>query len=628
MSPSLPVPVILAAISAAFKFGRVAVDAYEQHARDQKILIPHSPDADITDFKGKARKLFMDEYKNEVTPPRPLAEHWDSERGSWKKDPESRAAIFQRAKEILAKDTGQKYSDRARSELDDYLALKQWGENEGPLPPMARVGLALVDTVANFVSAHPEAIGIGNNSARFASALARNISALLPEYEKAEPLTAEEWARVDFTDQAILIALRAGLNATRETVDVYLKEEHLQKLVLNVTEPLVDAFSSGTLRGYDWRQVRDNLLDPMMQAAVGTIAAHQKAFLGEDFDPDEAVGAVTKTLLEEIAATENGLLSMIGEEGAIRLYRAALSVVAQRPDLFLGGTDNAKKVAQALIGNAAKVLRNADPVWRGELKDLGRELLLTSIETIDANKALLFSEDDPWEQLAGKLFTQIAEGMKQGAGGPLENLFNRPADQILLQAIRALLEQVATSPEMITGSKVREDVRKIVAAVAAAMAKDDHLLLTAEDWPEIVAVVAYEASRNPGRLFKIDTSDPLNELGTKLISRILATAAEGYQELDSEKHKFLAFGETLRNAIITTLQHAAGNAKAAFTNLEALETLTKNLNQVVAERPDELGAAEWQSLFRRFVTVAIDTGRVDAFSVEKLNQIINQGVRT
>jgi hypothetical protein len=49
---------------------------------------------------------------------------------------------------------------------------------------------------------------------------------------------------------------------------------------------------------------------------------------------------------------------------------------------------------------------------------------------------------------------------------------------------------------------------------------------------------------------------------------------------------------------------------------------------VVADRPEELGAAEWQALFRRFVTVAIDTGNVDSFSVDQLNRIINEGLRT
>lgn len=618
----IPIPVILSAITAVLKFGRVTVDAFEQHARDRQILIPHSPDS-IVDFEADVIGLFTGVHKPEVTPPNgPLAEHWDLANGQWKDDPGSRAAVFSRAKEILAREQGKKFSDHGREELDDYIALKQWGETQGPLPPMARVGLAMVDALGAFVAAHPEAVGLGQNSARFATTLSRNISSLLPEYEKAEPLTAQEWAKVDFTDQVILIALRAGLNASRETVDVYIEEEHLQQLVLNVTKPLVDAFSSDTLPYYDWRKVRDGLLDPMMQAAISTIAVHQTAFMGQHFDPNQTVGAVTQTLLKEISAAENGLLSMMGEKGAIRLYRAGLHLIAQRPDLFIQGTAKADQLAQALIRSAADALRNADPVWRADLKDLGRELLIVSVETIEVNKALIFSPDDPWEELAAKLFSEIAGGIQEGVKGHLK----QPLHHLLLVAMRAFLEQTALSPEMITGSKIREDVRKIVAAVAAAMAKDEKFLLTAQDWTDIVAIAAYEASRNPGRLFKIDTSDPMDELGAKILSGILAAAYDAYKVLNADKHKFLLFGETLKNAIITALQHAAGNAKAALTNLRALETLVKNLNQVVAERPDELGAAEWQALFRRFVTVAIDTGDMETYTVDQINQIINQGL--
>jgi len=619
----IPIPVVLSAITAVLKFGRVTVDAYEQHARDREILIPHSPDS-IVDFEADVMGLFTGTHKPEVNPPHgPLAEYWDLANGQWKDDTESRAAVFARAKEILAQEEGKIFSDYGREELDDYIALKQWGENQGPLPPMARVGLAMVDAVGAFVAAHPEAVGLGQNSARFAAALAQNISSLLPEYEKAELLTAEEWARVDFTDQVILIALRAGLNASRETVDVYIEEKHLQQLILDVTKPLVDAFSSDTLPDYDWRKVRDGLLDPMMQAAISTIAAHQTAFLGEDFDPNQVVGAVTQTLLKEISAAENGLLSMMGEKGTVRLYQAGLHLVAQRPDLFIQGTANADQLGQALIRSAADALRNADPVWRADFKDLGRELLIVSVETIDVNKALIFSPDDPWEELAAKLFSELATGIQEGVKGYLK----RPAHHLLLVAMRAFLEQTALSPEMITGSKIREDVRKIVAALAAAMAKDEKFLLTAQDWSDIVAIAAYEASRNPGRLFKIDTSDPMDELGAKILSGILAAAYDAYKVLNADKHKFLLFGETLKNAIITALQHAAGNAKAALTNLRALETLVKNLNQVVAQRPYELGAAEWQALFRRFVTVAIDTGDIESYTVDQINKIINQGLR-
>jgi hypothetical protein len=618
----IPIPVVLSAITAVLKFGRVAVDANEQYARDQKILLPHSPGGSKK-LETQALRIFTGTHEDEVTPPDGLlAPHWDSNKNRWKDNAASRAAIFARAEKILS-EQGEKFLDPGRSEVGDYIALKQWGENEGPLLPMARVGLAMVDALSAFVAAHPEAVGLGTNSARFASALARNLSSLLPEYEKAEPLTPEEWAKVDFADQVVLIALRAGLNASRETIDVYLEEEHLQKLVLNVTKPLVDHFSSDILPDYDWRKVRDGLLDPMMQAAISTFATHQTAFLGQDFDPNHAVGAVTQTFLKEIADAEDGLLSMLGEKGAIRLYRAGLNLVAQRPDLFMEGTENAEKIGQALIHSAANALRSADPVWRADLKDLGRELLIASVETIDVNKAMIFSPDDPWEELAGKLFSEIVKGIQQGLKGSLE----RPAHHLLLVGMRTFLEQAALSPEMITGSKVRKDVQKIVAAMAAAMAKDEKFLLIAEDWPDIVAIAVYEASRNPGRLFKIDTSDPLGELGAKIISSILAAAYDAYKVLDEDKHKFLLFGETLKNAIITALQHAAGNAKAALTNLAALETLVKNLNQVVVERPDELGAAEWQALFRRFVTVAIDTGNVDSFSVDQLNRIINEGLR-
>ncbi len=621
----IPTSLIPSALGAVIKFGRVTLDAYEQNARDQKILIPYSPGG-VKSFQGEVRRLFTGAESQLVkSPDGKLEKYWDHTNKIWKDDAESREKIFAEAKRLLAEEDI-KFSSEGRFAFDEYAALKQWGDKEGPLSPLVRVGLALVDIVSNYVSAYPEKVGLGNNSQRFVSALASNISTLLPDYTTDKKLEPEDWANLDFTDQVLMVSMRAGLNAARETVDIHIDEIHFQQLFLNVTQPLVDSFKSSGSSKIDWHETRDQLLDPMMQAAIKTVADHQQAFLGDKFDPNEAVGAVTKSFLVDVVASEEGVYAMLGEQGAVKLYAAALNVVAQRPELFIEGQSQSDKLARDLIVNSSQALLKIKPIWKGKFKTLGHTLLISSIETVSNNKALIFSQDKPLDHLAVSLFSQLVEGIKIGSGNEIEEFLTPPIVHMLREAMRSLLQQVVEQPQLLTSDEVREDVEKIVAAVAAAMVQDKKLLLTAKDWPDIVAVAVYEASRNPGRLFKLDDNDPLEELGSKIISGILTAAYEDYKVTDSPD-KFLAFGETLRTSIVTALQHASGNVKNALQNLDALETLVRNLNQVIKQRSEELGAAEWQTLFRKFVSTALDQGKVDSFTVEELNKLINSGIK-
>ena len=602
---------ILSAVTAAIRVGKVAVDAHEQHVRDKSIDLPRAPRVILT-LEQRALTLFNSApHSDRVGPNGDLQDFWDGVR--WKDTPEAIAKILDAAEEILVTQDPN-WEDKS-TDIDRVVSLKQWGEQSGPIPPIARVGLAILDETLAFAGAHPELMGIGGNGQKYVTALTKNLSVLLPEYETGRPSTIQNWEKFDFADAVARIALRAGLGALQETADVYIKEEHLQALVLGVTRPMISAFedwpSADQIRLAD---LRDDLLDPMIAAAVGTVADHQRAFLGQKLDPQRGAGAVTAAILDELK--EEGFYRNLGGSGVAALYKAALGVVADRPDLFAGDDSASQRFARDMIGSLAAALRDSDPIWEQSAPELRANLAVEAVRAVSRAVPDMLSETDPWERAAGATAQQVLEGIAEGLGDEAPDLLKSVQIQsVLLTAGRAVLEEASANPAMLVGRRSKDEVKAIVSAVARGMAADKNLLLTKEDWVEIARITTYEASRNVGRLFNIDRSSPEGDLAAHVIERMLKKAAADFPQGGVSADGFLSFGETLRNAMITTLKHASGNAKAALSNLDALEALVSNLNHVVKSDPKAIGADEWQWLFRQFVSTAINTGSVESVSV-------------
>ena len=308
-----------------------------------------------------------------------------------------------------------------------------------------------------------------------------------------------------------------------------------------------------------------------------------------------------------VQAAKTGLANQFSAEGYIGLYRSALGVVAAHPDLFLGRAGNdAERIANALLSGVAGKLQAAEIPFSG---DIGLQLAVGALDSLRANAPIIFDETDEWENVASKMLQQVVGGLSVWIDEKAWNEGKIPfsSDQ-LVELGRIFLVQAGKTPGMLVGD--RTEVKAIVAGVARAMAADSKLLLTADNWLKIAAVAAEEAAANPGRLFGLKDDDGAGALGTEVVGALLQTASQSF-EIVGRDGKGVLFGDTLTEAIVITLRSTGGNiAKVATPEGQAaLKMLSKNLNEIINDSPEEFGSKEWLHLYRSQIGGVLKTGK-------------------
>lgn len=204
--------------------------------------------------------------------------------------------------------------------------------------------------------------------------------------------------------------------------------------------------------------------------------------------------------------------------------------------------------------------------------------------------------------------TQILDGFTEALGDEAKTLKDTVfSKDRLVDLARVFVAQVAKTPHLVAGGK--DEVQRIVASIAGAMAEDKNLLLTADDWIKIAGVAAQEAALNPGRLFRLGEKSLKGKLATDIIGRLLKAAGNDLSR-DGREVGPVMIGETLREAIVVTLRGIAGNVEQAFSRRTDIETLATKLNDAAAARGLTMGGKEWLRLFRALLPGVFSKGEI------------------
>lgn len=613
MDPAL----IVFAVRAAIRLAGTADKAFTQHARDKAVLLP-DVSAAKTAASAEIVAVFVDkkhgDFGHLLRGDGPLAPYWKNGRVN----PDVPGAL-----EILRAEARQIVVARAPAsqggglsektqELAGAMMIEQWAAAKGPVPPIGRMVLTMADVALEFVGANPAILGIGGNGERLIGAFATNLSLLIPDDAEAFG------ARSQFAERLVQITLHAGLKTLQENPKLLVRQEHLTALIENTLPPVIAALPQELARQSQWRDVADALIGPAASAAIETVALHQKAFLGERFAIGAPIGALTKALLDQAAKT--GLKAQFSAEGYVALFQAAAGVVAARPELFLGpAKKDSQKIANALLANLAGELQKAEIPFNG---DLGLDLAVAALETLQANTPLLFDSGSAWEQVGGKMLQQVIGGLSGWIGQKAwtEGKIPLSRDQVV-ELGRIFLAQVAQTPGMVTGD--RSELRAIVAGIATAMAADEKLLLSGDDWLRIAAVAASEAAANPGRLFGLKEEETEQAVASALIGTLLEAAAQSFGAAGRDGRGVL-FGATLREAIVAGLREAAGNVAKLKTDegRAALGELVIAVNGVVESAPDRYGSEAWLRLYRSQIGAVLTSGTFDPLSQADIMRIL------
>lgn len=517
--------------------------------------------------------------------------------------------------------------DERKVEMENKAELEaaacmivQWGADEEPPSAFIRLALTLADIGLEYVSANPSILGIGGSGEQLVCSFAEKMATMIPEDMDSFGAKANIWDRV------LGIFLRAGLSTLTESSTLVFDDKKVADLLEGVAKPIVEALPDSIEKQANYREVVDVIAGPVATAAFRLLAENTESYLGGRFSNEKALGVVTQELFKQISqiSGEHNIVEVFTKQGLVQIYKAELKVAIDYPELFIGdGTDVHSEVFKDLLKGGAQVLINLD---KERLKGaVGASLMALVVETLGENTATLLrlKGTEFWDKVAIKTIEQVAGSLSDAlnqattAGGKVNGALQSFADGQLIELVRIVIQQAAKTPGMLGVDKV--ELQSIIAGVASAMASDDNLLLSPDEWVVIAGVVAREAAANPGRLFGLDANDPEQALAVTAIKTVLATAASSWH--GGRGQGILLFGETLLVIVESLLKALAGNIEGISSgNMAPVDGFLNKLMDMASQNPNKFGSQGFLNVFQALIGEVIAKGQLP--DDEKIREIL------
>ncbi len=607
MNPTL----LIFGIQATLRAAQARADLYAEQARDRKVFLPH---LELPEGSRSVQLLqFLIDNPQLADSHRELADIWDATHQELTTTKPERidaayAAMLEHAAERQLTANGRDQTDVAYEAkmLAAGRMIEQWREERQPPSAIIRMALTLTDIGLEFVSSNPSILGVGSRGEKLITAFAGNMSKLLPDD------VAAFGPRSDFADRVLGIFLRSGLASLTDNASTLFRDKDVAKLLTGVTKPIVDALPDSIAQQIHYRNLVDALAGPSADAAFRLLAENTGIYWGKAFADDRALGAVTSALFSEIQNRDHdgSIVDVFSEQGVIGLYQAALKVAVERPALFTGDDRSAKsELIRKLLSGSAAILRT-NPRLKGPV---GASLAALAIEVVGnhAPAIMRFNPDEPWEKVAVAVTDQLNAGLSDALNTmdehqSVKGALNAFSDGQLLELGRIVLVQVARTPGMLGAE--RSEVQSIIGGMAKAMAADDNLLLSSEQWLSIAGAAARVAAANPGRLFGLSVDDQDDAVAVNVINSILAVANNSWTDAGRDARPLL-FGETLEAVVAAAVESLAGNITAVTNTPGIVGGFLHSLLEMASARPENFGSATILRVFRAFIGAVLADGR-------------------
>jgi len=583
---------IIFGIQATLRAAQAGADLYGEHARDRKVFLPNLKLPE--DSRSDILYSFLRDNKHLIGTTAVFSKVWNENIQALGTDDkklidDAFAHMLKVKAAVELKDEG-KVEEDAEFEaqmLAGGRMVEQWREERKPPSAFVRMALTLTDIGLEFVASDPSIFGIGNRGEKLIEAFANNMEKLIPN--KIDEFGPES----TFADRVLGIFLRAGLSSLSSNASMVFSDDDVAKLFEGITKPIVDALPESIHEQIEYRKMVDTLAGSSAEAAFKILAENAENYLGKDFSKDKALGAVTSALFEEVSAItgEDSFVKVFSEQGVIRIYQAGLSVAVARPELFIGQGDSAdKQLYKDLLRETAKTLSKY-PRFEGPV---GSSLVAMAVEVVGHNapSLLKLNPDEAWEKVAITAINQVTDSLSEalenpGPDGLPKGALKAFSDEQLLELGRVVLAQVAKTPGMLGIDKI--ELQNIITGVAKVMAKDDNLLLSADEWLTIAGVAAAKAAANPGRLFGISTDDQANAMAVTVIGSVLKVAGKAWTTKGRSDHPLL-FGETLKVALIAVIEAMGGNISGLYDQRDIVDRFINDLILKASENPEKFGS--------------------------------------
>ncbi|HEX5792512.1 MAG TPA: hypothetical protein VFY01_04500, partial [Rheinheimera sp.] len=582
-------------------------EALEADARNEAVLFPGLKPQNQDSFSYVLNFFSKPQHQHWVVGnDAPYRQYWhsDGQVSSPKQDKNAIDALLIAASQIQGQSLPETLPDATAPTL---VLVQSWVDGETPLSPVARIALSAADIALEYVGHYPGIIG-GGNGANLISAYAQALAQRLPDDGQLSN-RHQAWQTLSG------MMLRAGFETLSRHPDWVTDETHLVALIESTIDPIVDAFpldSNQQIIQFDL--LRETLSGPATKALLNTVAQHPGAFFGEQFGTEKALGLVTQALF--VKAAELGLNAQFSQQGLLQSFQITLEVIAQRPQLFVQmDSPQLSRFSQDLLGKMAGVLAAASYPFDQNVTSL---LLQQALLVTSQHAQRMLSPDKPWQSVAANMVSALLSTLAPHVGqhGALRSVFQ---PEQLTELGRIVLRQVAQSPQMISDAQ-QQGKNAIIVALATAMSEDEQLLLTADNWLEIVSVAAAEAAANPLRLFKLEENNPNHVVAGELMAILLRSASTAATQHGLSN---VLFGKTLQQAITLLLQVCSGNVQTAKAQLAQIEHMVVALNRLVASYVELFGSKEWLRLYRILLQRVMSGIELPELTVEFANQLLS-----
>lgn len=513
--------------------------------------------------------------------------------------------------------------DLDTGEIAGAYLVKQWGDSSAERGPLARILFTVGAIAAEFIQVDPAMFGNNSRGDKFLRGFSVTISDLLNQYIEQSSFNG----KAEYAEHALALAMRASLSTLQQNPSLVVSEKHIELLISNTLKPVIDAIPEtfSVNDQLDFKVLSEAFTGPAINAALTVISDNSSDFLGDRFDKTKAAGMLAGALLSKLAS--QGVQQSLSSEGVFELYKAALTVVAETPELLIkqdGTTKQEDQIIQDVFNNIINTLKDVPGPFDVYFKDVPVMILAASLEAVGKNVTARSSHNE-WENvatdIAGKILKAFATELKKPPMSPPE-FSNRFKKSQLVELSRIVLNHIAATPEM-TGVRI-DEINQIIGAVAQAMVADEKLLLTDNNWKKIAAVAAQEAASNPGRLFAIDTNDKSRNLAAELIKLLLENAAKTIISNEDEERAVL-FGDTLEQAITLTLRTYSGAPQLAEEQLDLVSENIIMLIEFVTKNSALYGSKEWLKMYRSILSINVNGGNIISLeNIEDANKLLER----
>lgn len=530
---------------------------------------------------------------------------------------------------------------RSQSPLVAFVHEKWVTDNE----PSAwgSFGMELADVALEVIGAQPEVLGMSQK--------ANNVlRSLLPNFERlVEKRKLDNGEGDPLGKELMKTFVYSALDCVAQHPGMVTDEDRWEPVIQGMVMPLKQEMETvgGDLQFIAKERLGRALKGPVIVNALAAIDANSEAFLKGDAKQGKLLGEVSRTILRSLVdqPPPDGfdLRNVFSEPGIMRIYDSAIKTAARRPDLFVRGSSDEAVAGQEFLQKMAGKL-NAVGLPPFD-KDVGlrAELVTTVFEVAADYGERRFMDnsdggnwDNTWADVYSTLLKDILGGLEDGI---MQKLVPGPAGGVQLvtdesqlglfgrmfsreQAVgivKVIARHVSATPHMITGKDANPEAANIARVAAAAIASDSTGLLHAEDWRRVISAMLGVAAANPGVLFSVDVEDGYaNQLGLTLIQHVLLKAQTSMQGNPRQAGRVL-FGETLREALIATVQAATGNlrdsvmtqtASGERSHVSALGQFIDQLNGFATSGDSELAmnADDWLHVYKYFLAHILEKG--------------------